>query len=74
MFNPLSDKPDHPALELEILALWEQEQTFEQLRDRNRGRSKRLIFNSLRSMRSLQRSFSRDSRSKPPSSGLAWNR
>jgi isoleucyl-tRNA synthetase len=37
MFNPLSDKPDHPALELEILALWEQEQTFEQLRDRNRG-------------------------------------
>jgi len=37
MFTPLPDKPDHPALELEILALWEQERTFEQLRDGNRG-------------------------------------
>jgi isoleucyl-tRNA synthetase len=37
MFTPLSDKPDHPKLELEILELWEQEGTFEQLRDRNRG-------------------------------------
>ena len=37
MFTPLPDKPDHPTLELEILELWEQEQTFEQLRDRNRG-------------------------------------
>ena len=37
MFAPLPDKPDHPALELEILELWEREQTFEQLRDRNRG-------------------------------------
>ena len=37
MFTPLSDKPDHPRLELEILELWEREGTFEQLRDRNRG-------------------------------------
>jgi isoleucyl-tRNA synthetase len=37
MFTPLPDKPDHPALELEILDVWEREQTFEQLRERNRG-------------------------------------
>jgi isoleucyl-tRNA synthetase len=37
MFAPLPDKPDHPGLELEILELWEREQTFEQLRDRNHG-------------------------------------
>jgi isoleucyl-tRNA synthetase len=37
MFTPLPDKPDHAALELEILELWEREQTFEQLRARNRG-------------------------------------
>ncbi len=37
MFSPLSDKPDHPSLELEILELWEREGTFEQLRNRNRG-------------------------------------
>ena len=37
MFTPLPDKPDHPALELEILDVWERDQTFEQLRERNRG-------------------------------------
>jgi isoleucyl-tRNA synthetase len=37
MFHPLPDKPDHPALELEILDLWEREGTFELLRERNRG-------------------------------------
>ena len=37
MFAPLPDKPDHPALELEILDLWERESTFEQLRALNRG-------------------------------------
>ena len=37
MFTPLPDKPDHPALELEILELWERESTFEQLRALNRG-------------------------------------
>ena len=37
MFAPLPDKPDHPGLELGILELWEQEQTFDQLRERNRG-------------------------------------
>src|SRR5712672_1266290 len=40
MFTPLPDKPDHPALELEILDLWEHEHTFEQLRDRNRGNAR----------------------------------
>ncbi len=40
MFRPLPDKPDHPALELEILELWEREGTFEQVRDANRGREK----------------------------------
>jgi len=37
MFTPLPDKPDHPALELEILELWEREGTFEELRERNRS-------------------------------------
>ena len=37
MFRPLPDKPDHPALELEILELWEREGTFERLREQNRG-------------------------------------
>ena len=37
MFKPLPDKPDHPALELEILELWERERTFERLREQNRG-------------------------------------
>jgi len=40
MFTPLPDKPDHNGLELEILELWEQEGTFEQLRERNRGNPK----------------------------------
>ena len=40
MFSPLSDKPDHPALELEVLELWEREGTFEQLRALNRGGAK----------------------------------
>ena len=35
MFTKLPDKPDHPALELELLELWEREGTFEQLRQRN---------------------------------------
>jgi len=37
VFAPLPPVPDHPALEREILALWEDEKTFELLRDRNRG-------------------------------------
>ena len=37
MFTPLPDKPDHPALELEILELWEREGTFEQLQALNLG-------------------------------------
>ncbi len=37
IFPALPDKPDHTGLELEILELWEREQTFERLRERNRG-------------------------------------
>jgi isoleucyl-tRNA synthetase len=37
VFEPLPDKPDHPALELEILELWEREGMFEQLRAQNEG-------------------------------------
>jgi len=36
MFTALPDKPDHPALELAILELWEREGTFERLREQNR--------------------------------------
>ena len=35
MFAPLPDKPDHDALERDVLALWEREQTFERLRELN---------------------------------------
>jgi len=37
IFSPLPDKPDHNALELEILEIWEREGTFETLRKQNRG-------------------------------------
>ena len=37
MFQPLPSVPDHPALELEILELWEREGTFEAVREKNRG-------------------------------------
>src|SRR5574340_710693 len=37
MFAPLSDKPDHPSLELELLETWEREGTFAALRARNEG-------------------------------------
>jgi isoleucyl-tRNA synthetase len=37
IFSSFPDKPDHNHLELEILELWEREQTFERLRERNRG-------------------------------------
>ena len=36
-FAPLPPVPVHPALERKILALWEDEQTFDRLRARNRG-------------------------------------
>ena len=36
-FAPLPPVPDHPALEREILAWWEDDGTFFKLRDRNRG-------------------------------------
>jgi isoleucyl-tRNA synthetase len=37
MFKPLPPVPDHPALEREILERWDGEQTFERLREQNRG-------------------------------------
>ena len=37
MFAPLPDKPDHDALELEILALWKREAIFAKLRKQNAG-------------------------------------
>jgi isoleucyl-tRNA synthetase len=40
MFAPLPDKPDHPALEEEILAWWDDERIFERLREQNRGNEK----------------------------------
>src|SRR5437868_14405977 len=40
MFAPLPDKPDHPALEEEVLARWERERIFARLREQNRGRAR----------------------------------
>jgi len=37
IFPSLPDKPDHDALERELLEVWEREGTFEKLRDLNRG-------------------------------------
>src|SRR5215216_181998 len=37
VFEPLPGVPDHPALEQEILRLWDSEHTFERLREQNRG-------------------------------------
>ena len=37
MFDPLPPVPDSDALELEVLERWERDETFRQLRDRNRG-------------------------------------
>jgi isoleucyl-tRNA synthetase len=37
MFERLPDKPDHPAIELEILDLWEREGTFARLREQIKG-------------------------------------
>ncbi len=37
IFTPLPDKPDHNALELELLEAWERENTFARLREQNVG-------------------------------------
>ena len=37
VFEPLPGVPDHPALEQEILELWEREDTFNRVREQNRG-------------------------------------
>jgi isoleucyl-tRNA synthetase len=36
-FTRLPPKPDHPALEVEVLGRWERDRTFERVRDGNRG-------------------------------------
>src|SRR5256885_2232720 len=36
-FTPLPNVPDHPALERELLERWDQERTFDRLREQNRG-------------------------------------
>src|SRR5438132_6590682 len=36
-FAPLPEKPDHPALEQDVLDWWEREGIFDELRARNRG-------------------------------------
>ena len=40
VFSPLADKPDHPALEQEILAWWDEERIFDRLREQNAGGEK----------------------------------
>jgi isoleucyl-tRNA synthetase len=37
-FAPLPHVPDHPALEREVLDRWEQERTFDRLRELNEGK------------------------------------
>jgi isoleucyl-tRNA synthetase len=37
VFKPLPPVPDHPALEREVLQRWEDERTFDRLREQNRG-------------------------------------
>jgi isoleucyl-tRNA synthetase len=37
MFRPLPSVPDHPGIEHEILAWWEERRVFERLREQNRG-------------------------------------
>ncbi|MGH3048670.1 MAG: class I tRNA ligase family protein, partial [Gaiellaceae bacterium] len=37
IFQPLPDKPDHPGLEREILAWWDEARVFDTLREQNRG-------------------------------------
>ena len=37
IFPALPDKPDHDALECELLDIWERDGTFEKLRELNRG-------------------------------------
>jgi isoleucyl-tRNA synthetase len=37
VFRPLPNVPDHPALEREVLERWEDERTFERLREQNAG-------------------------------------
>ena len=40
VFSPLPNVPDHPALEREVLERWEQERTFERLREQNSGNAR----------------------------------
>ena len=47
MFEALPQYPDHPALEEEILAWWDEERIFERLRERNRGGAHWSFFDGL---------------------------
>jgi isoleucyl-tRNA synthetase len=38
VFTPLPNVPDHPALERDVLERWEQERTFDRLREQTRGK------------------------------------
>jgi isoleucyl-tRNA synthetase len=44
MFRPLPQYPNHPALEEAILAWWDEERIFDELRERNRGGPKWSFF------------------------------
>ena len=37
VFSRLPPKPDHPALELEVLDRWERDRIFQRLREKNRS-------------------------------------
>ena len=37
VFSRLPPKPDHPALEREVLDRWERDRVFQRLREKNRG-------------------------------------
>ncbi len=40
VFSPLPNVPDHPALERDLLERWEEESTFDRLREQNRGNTR----------------------------------
>src|SRR5438477_7126009 len=40
VFQPLPPVPDHPGLERDVLQRWEEERTFERLREQNRGKER----------------------------------
>src|ERR1700719_60498 len=58
MFEPLPDKPDHPALELEVLELWEREGTYKKLRVHTAwGRTLKDVFQRYKALRGFDQRF-----------------